>query len=86
MKNSLTLHSIEISKRSQERRGRTQSRTTKVFFILIPGNSNSDSVVGCDVFDDNIVFDRLPENPGQLKDLLGDVKQKLKYYKSLFLK
>lgn len=38
------------------------------------------------MFDDNVVFDRLPESPAHLKELLGDVKHKIKLYKQMFTK
>ncbi len=57
-----------------------------VFFYLNTGNANSDSEVEQDIFDDNVVYDRLPDSPLDLKALLNEVKQRSKYYKNMFIK
>ena len=38
------------------------------------------------IFDDNVIIDRLPEDKASLVSLLGEVKQKIKEYKQVFLK
>lgn len=38
------------------------------------------------IFDDNVIVDKLPEDRGKLRDLMGEVERKIKHYKQQFLK
>lgn len=77
---------IVRKKNVPKRKEKIPSKIMKVSINQTLGNVNSDSEFESNIFDDNVVFDRLPENPVDLKDLLNDVKHKTKYYKQLFIK
>lgn len=49
--------------------------------VQVEDNEDDESI-----FDDNVIVDKLPEDRGKLRDLLGEVDRKIKHYKQLFLK
>lgn len=72
-------------KRSKKKRKNSEQDYEGIFTSNLV-HINSDSEYESNIFDENVVFDRLPDNIVHLKDLLNDVKHKTKYYKQLFIK
>ena len=48
--------------------------------------NESDYFSESNVFDDNFILDRLPDDQRELTDMFGVVNEKIKYYKQIYLK